>query len=126
MLNVDVTKLDSTWQELKKFLKDGLLYGDIWDTNTGLSLSSQGDSNPATAALFNQLTDTLSDTLDGSGFPALGKYYLLNLSDKLFIVINHGDDILQGVVLNPAKVNMGILFNVAIPKALAAVKAARA
>lgn len=126
MLDLDVAKLDACWQEQKKFLKDGLISGDIWDTGSGLSLSSEGDSNAAASALFTQLTFELSETLDGSGFPSLGKYYMLNLQDnKLFFIINHGDGILQGLILNPQKVNIGILFNVAVPKALASVKAAR-
>lgn len=125
MLNIDVAKLDQTWEVQKKFLKDGFIAGSIWETGTGLSISSDNDIPEATA-LFNMLTGSLHDTLEASGFPSLGKYYLLNLEeDKLFIIIRHGDDLLQGMLLNPKKINMGILFNVAIPKAIASVQDAR-
>lgn len=125
MLEVDVNKLEETWQQQKKFLKDGLISGDIWDRNTGLPVASY-NTNPEATALFNQLTAELIETLDGSGVPSLNKYYLLNLQeDKMFLLIRHGDDLLQGMLLNPLRVNIGILFTVAIPKALASVEAAR-
>lgn len=121
MLDVDIDKLEASWADQEKYLKDGLLAGDIWDRSTGLSLSGR-NSQPEANALFNVLTETLSITLEGSGLPELNRFYLLNLEDnKIALVINHGKSLLQGLLLNPEKVNMGILFSVAIPKALAQV-----
>lgn len=118
MLDVDIDKLEASWTDQEKYLKDGMLAGDIWDRTTGLSISNR-NSSPESAALFNMLTETLSITLAGSGLPELNRFYLLNLEDnRIALVINHGDSLLQGMLLNPEKVNMGILFSVAIPKAL--------
>lgn len=119
MLDVDIDKLDASWKDQEKYLKDGLLAGDIWDRSTGLAVSSCHTSTPEANALFNVLTDELSVTLAGSGLPELNRFYLLNLEDnKIALIINHGASLLQGMLLNPDKVNMGILFSVAIPKAL--------
>lgn len=124
MLNVNIDVLQECWAEQQKFLKDGLIGGDIWDYSTGLSVSGV-NSMPEAVAMFNRLTDELKDTLSGSGLPELNRYLILNLEDdKLFIVIRHSDELLQGMLLNPKKVNMGILFTVAIPKALEKVKKA--
>lgn len=124
MLNVDIDVLQESWAEQQKFLKDGLIGGDIWDNSTGLSLSAV-NSMPEAVAMFNRLTDELKETLSGSGLPELNRYYILNLEgDKLFVVIRHNDDLLQGMLLNPKKINMGILFTVAVPKALEKVKKA--
>lgn len=124
MLNVDIDVLQESWAEQQKFLKDGLIGGDIWDYGTGLSLSAV-NTMPEAVAMFNRLTDELKETLSGSGLPELNRYFIINLEeDKLFIVIRHNDDLLQGMLLNPKKVNMGILFTVAVPKALEKVKKA--
>lgn len=126
MLNLETTVLDNGWDEKIKFLKTGLLAGDIWDRNTGLSLSGR-NANAAASALFNELTSNLDSTLSDSGFPELNQFYLLNLDDnKMAVVIRHDDDILEGWFLDPSKLNMGILFSVAIPKAITTVQSARA
>lgn len=125
MLNLDIDALRETWTDQKKFLKDGLIAGDIWDRSSGLSIADLNLSPEATA-LFNRLADELSDTLLGSGFPSLNRYFILNLEDdKLFVIVRHGDDMLQGMLLDPKKINMGILLGVSIPKALQQVQAAR-
>lgn len=126
MLDVDVEKLDGCWDVLKKTLKDGLLAGDIWHTGTAMSVSNYGGGNAAATALFDQLSKDFNDSLAGSGFPSLNKFYFLNLqNDNQFLIIRHGDDLMQGVLLDPKRVNIGLLFAVAIPKALQVVESAR-
>jgi hypothetical protein len=41
------------------------------------------------------------------------------------MLIFHGNDILQGLLMNSKKVNLGILLAVALPKAIEAVEKAR-
>lgn len=125
MLQVDISKLDQLVEDLRSLLKDGLAATDIWDRATGLSLAGF-NAQPAAVALFNQLTGEISDTLNGAGFPQLNRYYLLDLdADNTVVIIRHGDDLLQGTLMNTKKVNMGILFSIAIPKAIDAVAKAR-
>ncbi|MDR2837740.1 MAG: hypothetical protein LBV49_04100 [Azonexus sp.] len=125
MLNVDVSKLEQTIEGLQAVLKDGLIATDIWDHVTGLSLAGY-NPNPAAVALFNQLTMEISDTLGGSGFPKLNRYYILDLDgDNMVVIIRHGEDLLQGMLLTSKKINMGVLFSIAIPKMLQSVAGAR-
>lgn len=125
MQQLNLAVLEEVWVEQKRFLRDGLRRGDIWDRSTGMSLVGLGAS-PEVTALFTRLIDQLDMTLSGSGFPALNRYMLINLKEGLFLLINHGNNIMQGMELEAGRVNLGIVFNVAIPKAIARVKQAHA
>lgn len=119
MKQIDVAHFNEVWAELKRLLKDGLLYSDFWDQATGFSLSAyENNSNAAGVALFNRLISELEEIVVDSGLPKFGRYFLLDLENALFVVINHGDGLLQGIALDPQRVNLGLLFNVALPKTI--------
>lgn len=125
MLDIDVNVLEQTVNDAKSVLKDGLLATDIWDRETGLSLAGH-NSQPEAVALFNQLTNEISSTLAGSGFPALNRYYMLDIEDGNTIVVQrHGDDLMSGMLLDANRVNLGILVSVVIPRITAGVEKAR-
>lgn len=118
MLDVDVDQLQAICDNLQKTLKDGLLATDIWEKTTGLSLAGI-NAQPAAVALFNLLSDEISATLADSGFAELGQYYILDLEgDHAVIVIKHNEEMVQGVLYNSAAVNLGVLFGIAVPKAI--------
>lgn len=122
---IDIEKLNSAVQELRNTLKEGLVATDIWELGVGLSLAGH-NSQPAAVALFTELTTSLMGTLSDSGFPKLRRYYILELEgDHLVVILRHGSDMLQGILLNSQKTNMGMLLSVAIPKMLAAVDGGR-
>lgn len=124
-MNIDIEKLDALTQELKTTLKEGLLSTDIFDRTNGLSLASF-NPQPTAAALFTEVTNVITSTLADSGLPNLKRYYLLDLdNDHSVMVIRHGSDLLQGILMNSQKVNIGILLSVAMPKMLAGVEKAR-
>jgi hypothetical protein len=124
-MDINIDKLEATLADLKSTLKDGLIATDIWDRSTGLSLAGI-NPQPAAAALFTDVTNNLTNTLADSGFPGLRRYYLLELEgDNIAMVIVHGKDLLQGILLNAQKINLGILLSVALPKVLTAVEKAR-
>lgn len=125
-MNVD--KLEEVWTEQKRFLRDGLLDGAIWSKQTGLPISTTGEVRHEFIALFSQILDGIGDTLTASGSPGLNRYLFMNLKESglLIVVIKHDDDTLQAMSLNPKRINLGLLFNIAIPKALAKVKEATA
>ena len=124
-MNINIDQLDAAVQELKGVLKEGLLAADIWDRATGLPLASY-NPQPAAVALFTEMTNTLANTLSDSGFPGLKRYYFLELDgDHIVMVIRHGNDLLQGILMNSQKVNLGLLFSVALPKMLSSVEKSR-
>lgn len=125
MLDIDITALEKAVEEAKSVLRDGLSATDIWDRETGLSLAGH-NPQPEAVALFNQLTNEMSTTLSGSGFPALNRYYLLDLDGGNTVVVQrHRDDLMSGMLLDASKVNLGILVSVVMPKLTAAIEAAR-
>lgn len=125
MLDVKLDVLEAGIEATKTALRGGVLSIDIWDKGTGLSVIDW-NGNPTAVALFNQMTNELDDTLSGSGFPKLKDYYLLDLTeDKSVVIIDHGDDIMQGWLLDTTKTNPGILLGMAIPKAIQGVENAK-
>jgi hypothetical protein len=124
-MDINIDKLEAALTELKTTLKDGLIASDIWDRSTGLSLAGI-NPQPAAVALFTDVTNNLANTLSDSGFPGLRRYYLLELEgDNIVMVIVHGKTLLQGILLNAQKINLGVLLSIALPKVLAAVEKAR-
>jgi len=125
MLDIDINGLEQVVKEAKEILRDGLVATDIWDRENGLSLAGHNPQAEA-VALFEQLTREITSTLAGSGFPALNRYYLLDLEGGNTVVVQrHGDDLMSGMLLDASKANLGILVSVVIPKYTAGVAAAR-
>ena len=124
-MNLDIAQLDAAVNDLKGLLKDGLLATDIWDRETGLSLAGH-NAQPAAVALFTQVTNDLVAVLSNAGFPSLRRYLLLDLDgNSTVMVIRHGEDLLQGMLLNNQRANLGLLIAVALPRMLEAVAKAR-
>jgi hypothetical protein len=123
--NIDVDALNDSVENLKHLLKDGLVATDIWVAKDGLSLT--GLNTQASAGIWTQLTEALQGTLQDSGFPGLRRYYLLDLDgDHTSMIIRHGDELLQGLLLKNNKINMGVLLSVAVPRAIEQVRQAMA
>jgi hypothetical protein len=124
-MQMNFEALNGAVDELKTLFKDGLLSTDIWERELGLSFAGY-NQQPAAVALFTETTRNLLSTLKDSGFPGLNRYYMLELEgDHIVMLIRHDDDILQGILLNSKKVNLGLLLSVALPRMLSSVKAAR-
>jgi hypothetical protein len=125
MLDIDIAQLEDTVAGTKALLKDGLLATDVWDKETGLSLAGH-NPQPEATALFNLLTIEMQNTLVGSGFPGLARYYILDLEDSNMVVVQrHRDDLMSGMLLDGTQVNLGVLVSVAIPRYAAGVEKAR-
>ncbi|PID77058.1 MAG: hypothetical protein CSB24_03515 [Deltaproteobacteria bacterium] len=123
---MDTALLDGVWVDVKNFLKDGLVDGTFWDKDTGMPISSHVKSRDDFVALFSQFIDQVENTLSSSGMPGLGEFFTVSLHDILVIVIKHSDKIFQGMVIDPNKTNMGILYNVVLPKSIEKTKQAMA
>ncbi|MFO0586924.1 MAG: hypothetical protein U0441_05270 [Polyangiaceae bacterium] len=117
--------LDAAVQDLRNILRDGLVATDIWDRGTGLSLAGH-NPQPVAVAMFSRITEELESSLRDSNFPPLSRYYLVDMEGHhTAVVINHGS-ILQGVLVDSKRANLGILIAVAIPKMLELVARAKA
>lgn len=118
MLDVNIQALEAGIEATKIALRDGVLSINIWDKESGLTLTDW-NGNPTAAALLNQMTIDLADTLDGANFPQLKDYYVLDLKEnKAVVVMDHGDNLMEGWLIDSSKANPGILLSMAIPRAI--------
>lgn len=121
---IDTKLLDLAVQDLRNLLRDGLLATDIWDRSDGLSLAGH-NQQPVAVALFTRMTGDLEASLADSSFPPLSRYYLLDMEGNHTVaMINHGT-LLQGILVDNKRANLGILISVAIPRMIDAVAKAR-
>jgi hypothetical protein len=122
---IDTKILDSAVQDLRNILRDGLVATDIWDRSAGLSLAGF-NQQPVAVALFTRITAELESSLADSNFPPLARYYLLDMEGNHTVaVINHGP-LLQGMLVDNKRANLGILIAVAIPRMIDTITRARA
>jgi len=121
---IDTKLLDNAVQDLRNVLRDGLLATDIWDRTDGLSLAGY-NQQPVAVALFTRITVELQGSLTDSNFPPLARYYLIDMEgNHTAVVINHGP-LLQGMLVDNKRANLGILISVAIPRMIDIVAKAR-
>lgn len=112
---VNVQKVNAIVDNLKNDLGSGLLATDIFTVSEGISIAGYG-SQDAAVTLFNELTDFISNTLNGSGFPSLGRYYLLDLVDNHMVIIIPMGEYRMGIMVDSSKARMGLLVGIIIPK----------
>ncbi len=121
---IDTKILEAAVQDLRNILRDGLLATDIWERAAGLSLAGF-NQQPVAVALFTRITEELDSSLRDSNFPPLSRYYLLDMEGNHTVaVINHGA-LLQGMLVDNKRANLGILISVAIPRMLESVARAK-
>ncbi|MCJ7526104.1 MAG: DUF4388 domain-containing protein [Candidatus Aminicenantes bacterium] len=118
-VRMNVSKLNRSVDTLKENLGGALLATDIW-SNIDMQSLAGWNTQPAATALFGQITQSINQALEGSGFPSLGKYLIFDLVDgKLILIIPMGD-FAWGMLVDGKKTQLGLLLNVALPKAIAA------
>jgi hypothetical protein len=121
---IDTKILDLAVQDLRNVLRDGLVATDIWDRTAGLSLAGY-NQQPVAVALFTRITAELESSLADSNFPPLARFYLLDMEGNHTVaVVNHGT-LLQGMLVDNKRANLGILISVAIPRMIEAVARAK-
>jgi CheY-like chemotaxis protein len=106
---MDVKKINAIVKEVKEDLGDALLSTDIWTTADGTVIAGV-NSNPKAAALMNQVGQELIKALTGAKFPSLEDYYILDLLDGKMILCLFFGDYQWGMLLDTAKVQLGLLF----------------
>ena len=71
---------------------------------------------PAASALFAQTTNYLQKSLEGSGFPSLGRYWLVDLVDRKAVIILPLGDYIWGNVGGHPESSRWFDLNVSVPK----------
>lgn len=112
---MNVEKLNAAIELLKGDLGDALLAADIFGSADGQSIVGY-NTQPKASALFNQLTGYLAKSLQGAGFPPLGRYYMLDLVDAKMVIVIPLGDYQWGMLVDTNKAQLGLLLNVVMPK----------
>ncbi|HTQ02436.1 MAG TPA: hypothetical protein VMI54_01225 [Polyangiaceae bacterium] len=121
---IDTKILEAAVVDLRNILRDGLVATDIWERAAGLSLAGF-NQQPVAVALFTRITTELETSLADSNFPPLARFYLLDMEGNHTVaVLNHGP-LLQGMLVDNKRANLGILISVAIPRMIETVARAR-
>ena len=115
---MDVKKLKQAMDVLKQNMGDAVLASDIYGTSDGQPLLSFDDSNPQPVAdaLFNRITQMIDRDLKEAGFPQLGRYYLMELTDSKMAMLIYMGDYQWGMLIDSTKAQLGLLLNVVLPK----------
>ena len=120
---MNVKQLNEIIKEVKEDLGDALLSTDIWTAADGQTIAGY-NSNPKVAALMNRVGQQFVDAITGAKFHPLDKYYILDLNDKKMIICLTFPDYWWGMLLDTEKVQLGLLLNVVVPKAMEGFNAA--
>ena len=118
-VSMNIPKLNKAIESLKESLGPALLTTDIFSTDDATSIAGW-NSNPTACAVFSQFTSMVNRSLVDSKFPEIGRYYLLDLVDKKMVVVIPMGDFQWSMLIDGTKAQLGLLLNLAIPKAISA------
>jgi len=110
----DMAKVNQVLTGLQEELGAGLLATSVFSVADGQAIAAINDQ-PKASALFNQLTDYLVKALKQSEFPALGRYYFMELQNARMVLVVPLGDFRQGLMCDTTKVQLGMLLNITIP-----------
>ena len=115
---MNVKKLKEAIEVLKESLDGALMATDIWPSHSGTAVAGY-NQNPQATALFDKVTDYMRKALKAAGFPDIKDYYLLEMEgNTMVVVLQFKDEGYQwGMLVDTKKVNLGLLLNIAVPKA---------
>ena len=115
---MNIEKLNGCIELLKKQMGDSLLATSIVAMSDAQAIADW-NSKPGAAAIFVEVTNFLNESLK-KGYPALGKYYLLDLQeDKMLIFLPLGE-YQWGIAVDTNKAKLGLILNVILPEIVSA------
>jgi CheY-like chemotaxis protein len=122
VMKMDVKKLNKAMEALKEDLGDGLIYADIFSTVDGQAIVAH-NPNPVADALFAKITAAIIDafktlTERERDKPKIGRYIQIDLEDQKVATVIPLGDYIWGTLVDTSKVQVGLLNNVVIPKAI--------
>lgn len=122
---INTEKLDAMISGLRTRLGAGLLATDVWERGSQISLANY-NGQPAGVDMMNGLMRSVEDALTGSGFPTINQYVVMEMeTDKAVLIVKHGSDLLQGLLLDTRYANMGVVLSVGRRTCLQGVQQAR-
>jgi len=110
---MNVQKLNGCIESLKKEMGDALIGTSIVSRSDAQAVA-EWNSQSGVASTFVEVSNFIDKSL-AKGYPALGKYYIMELEgDKLLIVIPLGE-YQWGLSVDATKAKLGLFLNVILP-----------
>ncbi len=108
--------------EIEDGLNGGLATIDVFSKSTGMTVAGVR-SSPKACALFNILSERITETIKKSGLPVPGYVgqTLLRLGengDVLIVVVDLNDKYRLGMAVDCTKAQLGVLISVILPDAM--------
>lgn len=112
---MDKEKMNLAVHKVVRELGNALISTDVWNTTDAESIVGY-NSQPIACALFNQITEYVNEALEEGKYPALDKYYILELKDaKMVIIIPFGEYIWE-MLIDSKRARLGLLLNMTVPQ----------
>lgn len=123
---MNVTKLKKAMDVLEENLGDGLLASDIYSSKDGTPIIALNNNpEPVADALFCRIINSINSAFMEAKFPTLKNFVLFDLNDEKTALILPLEEYQWGMLIDSTKVQLGLILNLAVPKALAAFQNAK-
>jgi CheY-like chemotaxis protein len=104
-------------------LGEAFISGSFWMSGDGQPLVTYSKLKAvnvgAANALFDRVTAMISNSLKDSEFPAqINKYYLIDLTGNMIALVVQLKEFQWGMLIDTSKASLGLILNVALPKAM--------
>ena len=120
---MDIKKLNTILEKVKKELGDGLLGTDIWLATDGQAIAGV-NPNAKAAALMNRMVSITNEALKEAKFPLLNRYFIHHLAGDHLGMTTIIGEYRWGMLVDLKKAQLGLLINVVVPEAMDAIKEA--
>ncbi|MCP5054449.1 MAG: hypothetical protein GY940_45195 [bacterium] len=124
---MNIRKLQHSMEVLKANLGPGLLASDIYSAHDGQCIIAlDNNPQPIADALFTSIINMMQNTLQEAKFPSLNRYVIMDMEGGNCGIILPLGEYQWGLLVDTKQCQLGLILNVAIPKALAAFEEAKA
>lgn len=120
---MDIKKLNTILEKVKKELGDGLLGTDIWLATDGQAIAGV-NPNPKASALMNRMVLITNEALKDAKFPLLNRYFIHHLAGDHLGMTTLIGEYRWGMLIDLKKAQLGLLLNVVVPETMDAIKEA--
>lgn len=119
---MNLKTVNTVLAEVEDGLNGGLANIDVFSKSTGMSVAGVR-SSPKACALFNILSERITETIKKSGLPVPGfvSQTLLRLGEDgsiMIVVIDLTEKYRMGLAVDCTKAQLGVLISVVLPDAI--------
>jgi|GEM_PF-1947489 len=118
---LNVAGLKRVLQIAQDGLDDALVSADVFSTADGTSYVGF-NSQPASCALLNQISERMALSFARGGLPPLGRYYMAELADSRILLVAPCGGVQLSLVVDSTRAQLGLILNVILPDVLAALE----